>query len=187
LTALRLCIGRINRSHWRQWCCHHATAARSAAARDCGDRSATAHATGGAGILCRDATDALYEALTFYRAVGVSDGLAHFGLHLVDLDVLRAWLLGNVHCTTAHDSAAASAGAKFCKSHLYRHNTNPVYPDRPLGCARWSVSDFHRADNKDRCKPVNPLFRVLDRDCDHSATSFPVNVPFRGCFESAMR
>jgi len=42
-------------------------------------------------------------------------------LQMLNIGRARHGLTGDMHRTAANDGAAASAGAKFCKSHLYRH------------------------------------------------------------------
>jgi hypothetical protein len=54
--------------------------------------------------------DALDEALALYGAVRIGDRLADFRFHFVNLGMVHARLLSDVHRTSAHDGTTASAG-----------------------------------------------------------------------------
>jgi hypothetical protein len=147
---LRLRIGRINGTHGGQRRRNSATARTGAACyrRRGGRATHPAHATSGAGILRADPADALDQAPRFdRRALGIKR-LAYLclGLRLMNFRMMHGRLLRDMHRTSTHDRTPTSAGAKFCKSHFYRHNTISCLAVDPVSTSTRSISTFHRAD-----------------------------------------
>lgn len=157
MAARRRGISRIDRAHGRQSCSHH-TAACTSRPSDGRDRAAgTAIVSSGAGILGRCPAHALGKALPFYSAMRLRYRFAHFRFNLVGFYDLSARLLGNVHRAATQDSTAACAGAQFCKSHFYRHRTEPRSFMHAIKLGLRACIQTYPADKTGSRKSVNPV------------------------------